>query len=318
MNPHPSAQPEIIALVGPTGTGKTKLSLDIAQALEQQGRTAEIVNADAMQLYRGMDIGTAKLPERERRGITHHMFDVLDVTEESTVATYQPSVRNVMSDIITRDRTPILVGGSGLYVSSALFEFEFPETDHAVRARLEKEADERGVDALFERLREHDPLGALVIDRKNPRRVIRALEVIELTGKPISSGLPEAPKFWRPAMLVGLRDARNLLTARLDARVLEMWREGILDEVRSLRERGLERGLTASRAIGYAQALAQLNGEMSETEAIEQTQALTRRYARRQMSWFKRYPGIRWFQAGSPDLAARVLDRSDHGDGLEP
>lgn len=306
----------LIAVVGPTGTGKTELSLELAAQLGGQS-SAEIVNADAMQLYRGMEIGTAKLPVSERRGFVHHLFDELDVTEESTVAAYQPTARRVIEDVVGRDRSAILVGGSGLYVSSVLFEFDFPGTDPAIRERLERDVERDGIDALFGRLVELDPIGAAVVDRQNPRRVIRALEIIELTGKPISAGLPAEPIAWRPATIVGLRDERAALTERLDRRVEQMWQQGILSEVETLREQGLEQGITASRAIGYAQALAQLSGELTEAEAIEQTQALTRRYARRQMSWFKRYPGIRWFRAGGPQLATRVLDPSDPGDGLE-
>ena len=300
---------DIIAVVGPTGTGKTELSLDLAEALAQRSIAAEIVNADAMQLYRGMDIGTAKLPAAERRGIRHHMFDVLEVSEESTVASYQPAARQIIDEVIARGAVPILVGGSGLYVSAVLFEFDFPGTDGAVRERLEAEAAEHGVEVLFERLQTLDPLGAAVIDRKNPRRVIRALEVFEITGKPISAGLPTEPVPWRSALVIGLNDEREALTARLDARVERMWRDGLLDEVQQLIPAGIASGITASRAIGYAQALAQLAGEIDEPEAIAQTQALTRRYARRQVSWFKRYPSIEWMQAGSSDLAEHILEK---------
>ena len=300
---------DIIAVVGPTGTGKTELSLDLAEALAQRSIAAEIVNADAMQLYRGMDIGTAKLPAAERRGIRHHMFDVLEVSEESTVASYQPAARQIIDEVIARGAVPILVGGSGLYVSSVLFEFDFPGTDGAVRERLEAEAAANGVDALFERLQKLDPLGAAVIDRHNPRRVIRALEVFEITGKPISAGLPAEPVPWRSALIIGLNDEREALTARLDARVEQMWRNGLLEEVQQLIPAGIASGITASRAIGYAQALAQLAGDIDEPAAIEQTQALTRRYARRQVSWFKRYPSIEWMQAGSSGLAERILEK---------
>ncbi len=300
---------DMIAVVGPTGTGKTELSLDLAEALAKRSIAAEIVNADAMQLYRGMDIGTAKLPAAERRGIPHHMFDVLEVSEESTVASYQPAARQVIDEVITRGAVPILVGGSGLYVSAVLFEFDFPGTDGAIRERLEVEAAEHGVEVLFERLQTLDPLGAAIIDRKNPRRVIRALEVFEITGKPISAGLPTEPVPWRSALVIGLNDEREALTARLDARVERMWRDGLLDEVQQLIPAGIASGITASRAIGYAQALAQLAGEIDEPEAIAQTQALTRRYARRQVSWFKRYPSIEWMQAGSSDLAEHILEK---------
>lgn len=307
---------ELIAVVGPTGTGKTELSLDLAERLGGAGK-AEILNADAMQLYRGMNIGTAKLPQSERRGIAHHLFDVLDVTEESTVAAYQPLARQQADDVISEGRTPILAGGSGLYVSSVLYEFDFPGTDASLRERLEREAATEGIDSLFAQLVERDPVGAQTVDRQNPRRVIRALEIVELTGKPMSIGLPSEPTAWRSANIIGLKDERGALTERLDRRVEAMWQRGLLEEVEVLRARGIEQGVTASRAIGYAQALAQLTGDLSEAEAIEQTQALTRRYARRQMSWFKRYPGIRWFQAGASDLADRALDLADPGDGLE-
>lgn len=303
----------MLVIVGPTGTGKTALSLGLAERL---GRDAvEIVNADAMQLYRGMDIGTAKVPEDQRMDVPHHLFDVLDVTEESTAAAFQPEARSVIRDIINeRQRIPILVGGSGLYVSSVLYEFDFPGTDAGIRERLEREFITDGVDALMQRLRGVDPEGAAVIDAQNPRRVIRALEIFELTGTPMRIGLPEKPKMWQESNIIGLFDDRPTLTDRLDKRVADMWKRGMVEEVANLRSLGLERGVTASRAIGYAQALDQLRGHLSETAAIEQTQALTRRLARRQMSWFKRYPGIRWFHAGSSGLAERVLDPSDPGD----
>jgi len=296
----------ILAVVGPTGTGKTALSLELAAALGDAA--AEVVNADAMQLYRGMDIGTAKLPAEKRQEVPHHLFDVLEVRQESTVSAYQADARKVITEIHQRTATPILVGGSGLYVSSVLFEFDFPGTDADTRKRLEREASNHGIETLVERLRAADPAGAAALDTKNPRRVIRALEILEMTGKPAKIGLPEKPVVWCEVNIVGLRDDRTRLTERLDERVVQMWRAGFLDEVATLRERGLERGVTASRAIGYAQALAQLRGELSQDEAISQTQALTRRYARRQMSWFKRYPHIRWFQAGGANLAERMLD----------
>jgi len=303
----------LFAIVGPTGTGKTELSLDLAEALKKQGG-AEIVNADAMQLYRGMNIGTAKLPPEQRRGIAHHLFDELDVTEESTAAAYQPLARSTIEGIHAAHSHAILVGGSGLYVSSVLFDFAFPGTDVELRAALESEAEQNGIDVLYERLRRRDPAAAARIDAQNPRRVIRALEVLELTGTAAAGQLPEHPEHWRPSTLIGLWDERERLTKRLDARVEAMWSDGLIAEVIGLRERGLERGVTACRAIGYAQALAQVRGEISQAEAIAQTQALTRRFARRQMSWFKRYSEIRWFKAGQADLASRVLDSADPGD----
>lgn len=289
--------PHIIAIVGATGTGKSDLSLDLAERIRATGQGAEVVNADAMQLYRGMDIGTAKLPVGERRGIPHHLIDVLDPSEEASVARYQVDARRVIEEIIDRDATPILVGGSGLYVSSVLFDFEFPGTDAAVRSRLEAELEQRGPGALYAQLAEVDPAAAQGIGPHNGRRLVRALEVIELTGKPFGAGLPDDQELWRPTTILGLAAPREQLVARLDERVERMWRAGLLDEVRDLTDAGVTFGVTAARAIGYAQALAQLAGELSEREAIEQTQALTRKYARRQVGWFRRYRTARWLAA---------------------
>jgi tRNA dimethylallyltransferase len=288
---------------GATGTGKSDLALDLAQRLRSAGNPAEIVNADAMQLYRGMDIGTAKLTLDERRGIPHHLFDVREVTEEAAVAWYQPLARTAVQEIHERGGDAILVGGSGLYVSSVIFDFRFPPRDAVVRARLEAELDQLGAGALFDRLREKDPVTAERIDPKNGRRIVRALEVLEQGGATHGAALPEAPELWHPCTrILGLHVDRPELVQRLDRRAARMWQTGMLDEVAQLRKDGFERGVTASRAIGYAQALAQLRGEKTEQDAIAETQALTRRYARRQVSWFKRYPGIEWVE---PD-AARV------------
>lgn len=291
------SEPHVIAIVGATGTGKSAFSLDLAEQLSGEGHAAEIVNADAMQLYRGMDIGTAKLSENDRRGIPHHLIDVLDPSEEASVARYQPAARQIIDDIIGRDAVPILVGGSGLYVSSVLFDFEFPGTDAAVRARLEAELERRGPGALHTQLKQVDPEAARGIGPHNGRRLVRALEVIELTGRPFGAGLPETQATWRPTTVLGLRTPRDELVVRLDERVEGMWRDGLVDEVRDLREAGVTFGVTASRAIGYAQALAQLEGALTEREAIEQTQALTRKYARRQVSWFRRYRSARWLDS---------------------
>lgn len=282
-------------IVGATGTGKSDFALDLAEALRAAGNPAEIVNADAMQLYRGMDIGTAKLPISERRGIAHHMFDVRDVGEEAAVAWYQPLARAAIEDIHSRGGDAILVGGSGLYVSSVVFDFQFPPRDAVVRERLVRELEEQGTEALFARLQEEDPVTAARIDRKNGRRVIRALEVLAQGSKTHGAALPEAPKLWHQSTrIIGLHSERGELVERLDRRVERMWEHGMLAEVQTLREQGLEHGVTASRAIGYAQALGQLAGTLTEAEAIAETQALTRRYARRQVSWFKRYPAIEW------------------------
>jgi tRNA dimethylallyltransferase len=300
-------QPRLWAIVGATGTGKTGLSLDLAEALARRGRATEIVNADAMQLYRGMDIGTAKLPEAERRGIRHHLLDVLEVTEEAAVAWYQGAARTAIAQIHARGADAILVGGSGLYISSVLFDFRFPPRDEEVRARLEAELDGDGPGALFARLRELDPATAGRIDPRNGRRIVRALEVLELGEATHGAALPAQPTLWRePTTIVGVGVPRDQLVVRLDQRVERMWREGLVDEVRTLRERGLERGVTARRAIGYAQALAQLDGDLTETDAIAETQSLTRRYARRQVSWFKRYDAVRWIDPGED--AATLAD----------
>ncbi|TQM34780.1 tRNA (adenosine(37)-N6)-dimethylallyltransferase MiaA [Microbacterium kyungheense] len=298
--PAAGAEPRVWAVVGATGTGKTALSLELAEALAARGRAAEIVNADAMQLYRGMDIGTAKLPVDERRGIPHHLFDVLDVTAEAAVAWYQDAARDAVRGIHHRGADAILVGGSGLYVSSVLFDFRFPPRDEAVRARLEAELDEHGPGALYARLREADPATAEKVDPRNGRRIVRALEVLELGERTHGAALPAAPVLWHPdTRIVAVGAPRDELVARLDARVEGMWRDGLLDEVRRLKGDGLETGVTARRAIGYAQALAQLAGDLTEPEAIAETQALTRRYARRQVSWFRRYEDARWVTAGA-------------------
>jgi tRNA dimethylallyltransferase len=270
-----------------------------------------------MQLYRGMDIGTAKLPSDQWRGIPHHLFDLLGVTDEATVAAYQPRARSTIQDILERGAVPILVGGSGLYVSSVLFDLRFPGTDPELRARLEAELTEHGPGMLFQRLAELDPGAAARIGSRNGRRIVRALEVAELTGTAVSGTLPdEAPLWHERTAIVGLAAPRDELVARLDARVERMWADGLLAEVTDLIPHGLDRGVTARRAIGYAQALAELRGELTRAEAIAQTQQLTRRYARRQVSWFKRYPRIQWLDYGAPDLvdaALALVDRSNTG-----
>lgn len=298
-------RPRLWAVVGATGTGKTDLSLRLAEALAARGRAAEIVNADAMQLYRGMDVGTAKLPEAERRGIPHHLFDALEVTDEAAVAWYQGVARAAIAQTFARDADAILVGGSGLYVSSVLYDFRFPPRDSDLRTALEAELESGGAAALHERLKTLDPATAARVDPRNGRRIVRALEVLAQGADTHGAALPDAPTLWhQPTTIIGVELDRAVLVERLDRRVEGMWRGGLLDEVAVLRERGLERGATASRAIGYAQALAQLNGELTEGEAIAQTQSLTRRYARRQVSWFRRYDGVRWI---APDTDVEAL-----------
>lgn len=292
----------ILAIVGATGTGKSALALDLAETITTGGGAVEIVNADAMQLYRGMDIGTAKVPVADRRGIRHHLLDVLDPSEEASVAQFQQDARAAIDGILSRGATPILVGGSGLYVSSVLYDFQFPGHDPEVRHELEEELLAAGPGMLHHRLNEVDPLAAQAIGPHNGRRLVRALEVVAITGKPFGAGLPSESALWRPAVTIGLRAERSVLVERLNERVLGMWRDGLVAEVQELRPAGL--GVTASRAIGYAQALAQLDGLLSESEAIEQTATLTRRYARRQVGWFGRYAGTHWIDAAAPDRTA--------------
>lgn len=302
-------EPVLWAVVGATGTGKTGLSLDLAEALAARGRTAEIVNADAMQLYRGMDIGTAKLPAAARRGIPHHLFDALEVTDEAAVAWYQDAARSAISGIHGRGADAILVGGSGLYVSSVLWDFRFPPRDEKLRAELEDELETLGAGALFARLRAADPAAAERIDARNGRRVVRALEVLAQGGETHGGALPAAPEPWHPdTRIIATAVEREELVPLLDARVERMWADGLLDEVEQLRAAGLEQGVTARRAIGYAQALGQLHGDRTRDEAIAETQALTRRYARRQVSWFRRYAEARWVDARTVD-ASDLLDQ---------
>jgi tRNA dimethylallyltransferase len=302
----------LVVIVGATGTGKSALSLELAERLGERGHAAEIVNADAMQLYRGMDIGTAKLPEAQRRGIAHHLLDVLDPRDEASVADYQRDARAAIEQIVARGAVPILVGGSGLYVSSVIHDFHFPGTDPEVRARLEAELAEIGPGMLHRRLLALDPAAAASIGPANGRRLVRALEVIELTGEPFGAGLPEDGGLWRPATILALGAPRETLVARLNARVDTMWRDGIVAEAETLSRHGL--GVTAARAIGYSQALAQLAGTMSQDEAIESTAALTRRYARRQVGWFRRYDEAIWIEHDDPAAAefalARVMGKS--------
>lgn len=275
----------------------------MAEGFAALGAPAEIVNADAMQLYTGMDVGTAKLTVDERRGIPHHLLDVLDPADEASVADYQVDARTAIEEIEARGHVPILVGGSGLYVSSVIHDFRFPGTDPAVRARLEAELESHGPGTLYRRLKDVDPGAAEAIGPHNGRRIVRALEVVEITGEAFGSGLPEDSTPWREATILALRAPREQLVHRLDERVRAMWAGGILDEVRSLGPMGV----TASRAIGYAQAIAQLAGELTEAEAIDQTQALTRRYARRQVSWFRRYRDAHWLDVDDEDRFATAL-----------
>ncbi len=296
----------MIAIVGATGTGKSALAISLAEAIRGRGGSAEIVNGDAMQLYRGMDIGTAKVPLEQRRGVPHHLLDVLDITETASAARYQRHARAVIDEIDSRDVTPILVGGSGLYISAVLYDFQFPGTDPAVRDRLEAEGARGGIEKLAARLHAVDPVAAAAIGPHNARRIVRALELHETTGRSTSGTLPNQAVPRVPTTVIGLTVSRDELRHRLNERVGEMWRAGLRDEVQRLVDRGLERGTTARRAIGYSQALAELNGELTTAEAIAQTQSLTRRFARRQVSWFRRYPRTVWLDHDHPELMDMV------------
>lgn len=292
----------MVAVVGATAAGKTGLSLDLAEALG-----GEVVNTDAMQLYRGMDVGTAKLPPDERRGIPHHLLDTLEVTEPATVAEFQEQARTVIAELRARGATPVLVGGSALYTRAVLDEFEFPGTDREVRARLEAELAEVGSAALHARLAEVDPESAARILVENGRRVVRALEVLEITGRPFSATLPRLEYVDPRTVQVGVDIDRPTLDARIAQRVEEMFAAGFVAEVERLLERGLAQGRTAGRAIGYPEVAAHLAGELSLDEARERTVVATRRFARRQDAWFRKDPRIRWVRFDDPDRVARAL-----------
>jgi tRNA dimethylallyltransferase len=298
---------KLIAIVGSTGTGKSELAIRIAEAMRQEGQEAEIVNADAMQLYKGMDIGTAKLPLAERRGIEHHLVDVLDVTQESTAAEYQRIARAKILEIQARGAMPILVGGSMLYVAAVLNNFEFPVRDKDLRGRLEQELLELGPNAMHKKLVELDASAASRIDPENGRRIVRALEIVTLTGEPFAAALPDEIDSWQELLEIGLRMDREILVARLEERVRGMWSKGMVEETKDLISKGLRDSVTAGYAIGYAQALAQLDGELSQEQAIESTTKLTQKYARRQMSWFKRDTRINWLDALDPEVTSSAI-----------
>jgi tRNA dimethylallyltransferase len=306
VNTAPSSAPQVVAVVGPTAAGKSDLGVALARRLG-----GEVVNADSMQLYRGMDIGTAKLTPAERQGVPHHLLDVWDVTVTASVAEYQRMARAEIDRLLAAGRTPVLVGGSGLYVRAALDRLEFPGTDPDVRARLEAELARAGSGALHARLAEADPAAAAAILPSNGRRVVRALEVVEITGRPFTAHLPgpaEERAAYR-AVQIGLTVDRAELDERIATRVDRMWEAGLVDEVRDLERAGLREGRTASRALGYQQVLAALAGECTEEEARAETVRATRRFARRQESWFRRDPRVRWL-SGAREGADRLADRA--------
>jgi tRNA dimethylallyltransferase len=293
----------LIAVVGATAAGKSDLAVEIALALG-----GEVVNADSMQLYRGMDIGTAKLTPAERRGVPHHLLDVWDVTCAASVAEYQELAEAAIADITGRGKVPVVTGGSGLYIRAALGDLEFPGTDEVIRARLERELADAGPAPLYARLQASDPVAAAAILPGNGRRIVRALEVIELSGRPFSATMPGYDG-GRPAVQLGVQVDRPELDQRIAARVDRMWAAGLESEVRVLAARGLRDGKTASRALGYQQLLRCLDGELSSDQAREETIRATRRFARRQESWFRRDPRVRWLSAGEGlrDRALTVL-----------
>ena len=291
----------VIAVVGPTATGKSGLAIELARALG-----GEIVNADSMQLYQGMDIGTAKEPEAAWQGVPHHLLDIWPVTQAANVADYAKLARAAIDEIIARRRVPILAGGSGLYVRAALDDLDFPRTDAAIRARLEEELGRAGAAALHARLAGLDPAAAAAILPSNARRIVRALEVIEISGRPFTATMPAYLQN-RPAVQIGLTLPRPELDRRIAARVDRMWQAGLEAEVRSLAARGLRDGRTASRALGYQQLLRYLDGEWTLEEARLETIKGTRRFARRQESWFRRDPRVRWLDATAPNLLPEAL-----------
>jgi tRNA dimethylallyltransferase len=296
-----SAERAVVAIVGPTASGKTVLAVDVALRLG-----GEVVNADAFQLYRGMDVGTAKPTPRERRGVRHHLLDVLDITEDASVAAYQRLAAATLEEIRARGRRAVLAGGSGLYLRAVLDGLRIPPTDPIVRARLERELASLGAPGLHARLAARDPRAAAAILASNGRRIVRALEVNEITGEPFRATLPENG-YAVPAVQVGLDTPRAVLDERITARVDAMWRDGLVEEVRALQQGGLRGTRTAARALGYAQVLRMLAGELSEPDAKAETIAATRRFARRQESWFRRDPRVVWLAFDASDLADRVV-----------
>jgi tRNA dimethylallyltransferase len=299
----PATTVPIVAVVGVTASGKTGLSLDLAERLG-----GEVVNTDAMQVYRGMDVGTAKVPASERRGIRHHLLDTLTVREPATVAEFQRWARDVIVRLRGQGTTPVLVGGSALYTRAILDRFEFPGTDETIRARWESQLAEHGPEALHRVLAERDPHAAAQILPENGRRIVRALEVVELTGRPFSASLPLLEYADPRTVQIGVDIDRDTLDRRIAARVDAMFASGFVEEVRHLLDHGLAEGRTAPRAIGYREVVAHLRGELTEAEAKEQTAQATRRFARRQDSWFRKDPRIVWIRHDDPQLVDRAVE----------
>ena len=294
---------KLIVICGATATGKSDLAVTLAHEIN-----AEIINADSMQLYKGMDIGTAKITVKERKGIAHHLMDMLNVTQDANVAWYQENARAAIAEIQGRGKNVIVVGGTGLYIKAILDELNFPDTDPVVRAELELEYATKGIAPLFERLEKLDPAAALAIDKANSRRVIRALEVIKITGKPFTANLPREESSRYPhARQFGLVMDRDALSERISTRVERMWEQGLVAEVERLMAAGITQGITAQRALGYAQVIAQIEGKVTEEEAKEETKRATRQYARRQETWFSRDERITWISP-TQNALQRILE----------
>jgi len=300
--------PNLIAVVGPTGTGKSELALNLAQDIIERGGASEIINCDSMQFYRGMNIGTAKLEEKQRRGIKHHLIDWLDIRDESTAAEFQVAARPIIVELQARGVTPILVGGSMLYAASVLNTFEFPARDEVLRAELEQQLIDVGPNQMHRLLQTLDAGAADRIDPMNGRRIVRAIEIVKVTGQPFAAALPEVTESWQPVLEIGITGFRATLVERLKRRAELMWQNGLLDEVQALIPVGIREGKTSSQAIGYAQALAQLDGVISQAQAIEQTSMLTARYARRQMSWFRRDERINWLDFEDAGMHSTAIE----------
>lgn len=312
IEPTPLAAPRLVSIVGPTASGKTGLGIAVARRLAERGERAQIVNADAYQMYRGMDIGTAKASAQERAAVPHHLLDVIDPSDTMTVARFQRMARTVIGDLQAQGIRPILVGGSGLYARAAIDDISFPGTDPDVRARLEERARTEGAGALFAELARRDPEAAARMDPHNPRRTVRALEVIELTGRPYSASLPRY-RYVIPSVQIGLDLPREDLDARIDERTRRMFDDGFIDEVERLRP---HLGMTAARALGYQQVIDYLDGLRDLDETMADVAQKTRRLARKQMGWFGRDPRIHWLQALNPrlvDNAMAVIDVADQG-----
>lgn len=290
---------KVLAIVGPTAVGKSDLAIKIGRS-----KKIEIINADAMQLYKGMNIGTAKLDEKNRENIPHHLIDVLSPSEEASVSVYQSKARALIQEVIQRQNTPVLVGGSGLYVNAVLEDLEFPGTNLEIRAKYEELLEKNGVEFLYSELKKIDPAAAENILENNARRIVRALEVNELTGKNFNAKLPEPSPVFKD-IRIGLNLDRELLDLRIETRVHEMFNQGLVKEVELIFEE-LIKGKTAQKALGYSQVIQYLQGEITLEQAIEQTIIHTRKYARRQISWFKRDPLIQWFDAQDDELLAKV------------